>query len=497
MIRTSTVEDSGPEAPKDDVARLAGRGTIFITAAKVWFIVTGYGIYFALPRLLSVEQWGLYVVVIGAVSVINAVIVTGTYQTVSKYVSQEEEKADSVKAAALKLQLLVGGGASLGFFLLAGVIAGYLNDQRLTPYLRLASLITLSYSFYSVFTGYFNGRRKFLAQAGLDAGYSTFKVLFIVLFVWLGYGVAGAVAGFALAAASVLLLSAIVAGKGSRRGAVKQSDLFRFQAYLLVSTLVINLLQRADLFLIKARSAPDAATASANAGYYAAATALAGVTYQIIISVTFVIFPLISQATFAGDRAKTRMYISSTLRYTLMIMALVASLLSANAAEVLHVVYKDEYQVGATALSVVAYGMLLFGLLYVLTTIISASGRPKVSLLIGSFTLLASGVFNFALIPAYGLTGAAVGTTGAMLLGALVSGGYVGRTLGAFLPMASAVRITACALGVFALSRLVVPGSRLLIVLQLVGIAGVYIAALIVTGELSRDDLKAAKRVVR
>src|SRR6185503_7942171 len=247
MIRTSTVEDSGPEAPKpeapkDDVARLAGRGTLFITAAKVWFIVTGYGIYFALPRLLSAEQWGLYVVVTGAVSVINAVIVTGTYQTVSKYVSQEEEKADSVKAAALRLQLLVGGGASLGFFLLAGVIAGYLNDQRLTSYLRLASLITLSYSFYSVFTGYFNGRRKFLAQAGLDAAYSTLKVICIVSFVWLGYGVAGAVAGFAMAAGGVLLLSAIAAGKGSRRGPVKQRDLFRFQAYLLVSTLVINLL---------------------------------------------------------------------------------------------------------------------------------------------------------------------------------------------------------------------------------------------------------------
>ena len=496
MIRTSTVEDSGPEAPKDDVARLAGRGTIFITAAKVWFIVTGYGIYFVLTRLLSDEQWGLYVVVIGAVSVINAVIVTGTYQTVSKYVSQEEDKADSVKAVALRLQLLVGGGASLGFFLLAGIIAGYLNDQRLTAYLRLASLITLSYSFYSVLTGYFNGRRKFLTQAGLDAAYSTLKVLFIVLLVWLGYGVSGAVAGFALAAASVLLLSAFVAGKGSRKGAVRQSDLFRFQAYLLVSTLVINLLQRADLFLVKARSSSEAATASANAGYYAAATALAGVTYQIIISVTFVIFPLVSQATFAGDRAKTRMYISSTMRYTLMIMALVATLLSANSAEVLHVVYSDNYLVGAAALSVVAYGMLLFGMLYVLTTIISASGHPRVSLLIGTCTLAASGALNFVLIPSYGLTGAAVGTTAAMFVGAAVSGGYVRWTLGAFLPWASAFRIAVCALGVFVVSKLLVPGSRLLIVVQLVAMAAVYVAGLIVTGELSRDDLKAARRVV-
>jgi O-antigen/teichoic acid export membrane protein len=179
-----------------------------------------------------------------------------------------------------------------------------------------------------------------------------------------------------------------------------------------------------------------------------------------------------------------------------MIMALVASLLSANAAEVLHVAYKDEYQVGATALSVVAYGMLLFGLLYVLTTIISASGRPKVSLWIGTVTLLASGVFNFALIPAYGLTGAALGTTAAMFLGALVSAGYVKRTLGAFLPLLSAIRIVVCALGVFVVSKFLVPESRLLIVLQLAGMAVVYVAGLIITGELGTEDLKAARRVV-
>src|SRR6185436_7001874 len=193
----------------------------------------------------------------------------------------------------------------------------------------------------------------------------------------------------------------------------------------------------------------------------------------------------VSQATFAGDRAKTRMYITGTLRYTLMIMALVASLLSANAAEVLHVVYADDYQVGATALSVDAYGMLLFGLLYVLTTIISASGRPMVSLLIGTFTLIASGVLNFLLIPVYGLTGAAIATTAAMFLGALISGGYVGKTLGGFmpLPLGSAVRIAGCALAVFGVSRLVVPVSRWLIVLQLVVIGAAYVAALIVTGE--------------
>jgi len=163
---------------------------------------------------------------------------------------------------------------------------------------------------------------------------------------------------------------------------------------------------------------------------------------------------------------------------------------------VLHVVYTDDYQVGAKALSVLAYGMVLFGLFYVLTTIISASGRPVISLLIGAFALVASGVFNFVLIPRYGLMGAAVGTTAAMFLGALVSGGYVKRTLGAFLPWASALRIGGCSICVYLLSRLFAPEARWLIVLQLAAMGTVYVAALILSGELSRSDLKAARRIV-
>src|SRR5262245_52784670 len=353
MAESPTAETLSREAPAADIARVAGRGALYVTLAKVWFMISGYAIHFTLPRLITADQYGLYQVVIGVVSVINAVIVTGTYQTVSKYISQEEWKADSIKSKALRLQAPVGGAIALGFFLLAPVIARNLNDARLTEYLRLASLITFSYAFYSVFTGYFNGQRKFFTQAALDMTYSTLKLVFIVLFVWLGYGVAGGVGGFALAAVCVLLVSAFVAGSGNRTGEVRAGDLLKFQAYLLGFTFVLNLLQKVDLILIKALSSDDALLASKNAGYYSAAINIANISYQVIISVTFVVFPLVSQATFAQDRLRTQSYISNTLRYTLMIMALTASLFSANAREVLGVVYPtypDDYRVASGAL---------------------------------------------------------------------------------------------------------------------------------------------------
>ena len=490
-------EESKPTASTDNIAALAGRGAIYITAAKIWFMASGYGISVTLTYLLTPEYYGLYRVVINTVSIINAVIVTGTYQTVSKYVSQEPEKADSIKWKALGLQVYVGGAATLGFFLLAPVTASLLNDPRLTGWLRLASLITLSYSFYSVYTGYFNGRKEFAVQAGLDITYSTLKLVFIVLLAWLGFGVTGSVFGFALAAAFVLAVSAVIARGGDHKGDVRAAQLFKFQSYLLLFTFVLTLLQRVDLMLIKALSSPDATTASENAGYYSAAADVANITYQIIVSVTFVIFPLVSQSTFADDRARTQRYISNTLRYTLMVMALTATLFSSNASGVLRVIYRDTYQAGSQALKVVAFGMLFFGLLYVLTTIISASGHPRVSLLLGLITLFVSTALNALLIPAHGLVGAATATTVSMMAGTILGCAYLWRRFRTLMSIASASRIAACAGVVYAASLLFSPASKVMIIGQLIALSIAYVIALIISGELGRDDLRLIARVVR
>src|SRR3989442_9417847 len=195
---------------------------------------------------------------------------------------------------------------------------------------------------------------------------------------------------------------------------------------------------------------------------YRAAINVANITYQVIISATFVVFPLVSNATFANDRASAQSYITNTLRYTLIVMALVATLLSANSAGVLSLVYPSNYQSGSLALSIVAYGMLLFGLLYVVTTMISASGHPAVSLLVGVLTLGASATLNVLLIPSHGLVGAAIGTTASMLAGAVGGCVYLKVRFGVLMSPASAVRIAVCSGAVYAASLVFSPSSKLM-----------------------------------
>lgn len=478
-----------------DVVKLAGRGTIYITAAKAWFMVTGLAIYLVLPRLLSAEEFGIYGIVVGITSILNAVMVTGTIQTVSKYVSQDVAQAGAVKRTAIRLQAVIGGGGALGYFVLAPVVARGLNDPTLTDYFRLTALITLSYSFYAVFIGYLNGRRQFLRQAMLDASYSTLKMGFVIGLASLSQAVMGALGGWVVAGVCVLLMAIMTTRDKTEGGQIRAADLFKFQTAVLGFTLIINLLQKVDLMLVKALSSPDPARASELAGYYNAVMAIANVTFQSIVAITFVAFPLISEATYSNDAPATRKYISQTMRFSLMITMLLAVLFSSNASGLLDLIYPDEYLAGTEALRIVPFGMMMFGMVAVLTAIISGSGKPGVSLLIGLSTLLVDGALGYVLIPRHGLWGAALATTAAMLIGMSLGAVYVWRSFEALIPMKSLARISLAALVVYFIS---LPGGN--ITWGVVGTLAVqtiaFLVLLVLLRELGREEFRAAKVVI-
>src|SRR5262245_13107047 len=75
-----------------DEARSAGRGLLSITGAKIYFIVAGYALQLALPRLLgSRATFGLYSSAMSLVSIVNNVIIAATVQSVSKAVSESAD----------------------------------------------------------------------------------------------------------------------------------------------------------------------------------------------------------------------------------------------------------------------------------------------------------------------------------------------------------------------------------------------------------------------
>jgi stage V sporulation protein B len=494
-----------------DTTATAGRGVLFIALAKLYFMVAGYAIYFVLPRLLGSEaEWGNYLLVIGLVSVIDNVIVTATIQSVSKYTAEDDSRADAVKRAALRMQLLLGVGLVAAYVAAAPLVARWERDPSLTHLYQLSAGIMLCYSFYAVFVGSFNGLRRFGGQAALDVSFSTLRCGLILGGAAVGLGVLGAVAGFVTAAAIILVVSVFWVKLPRQAEPFPAAKIWGLMAGLFVYTLALNLIMRVDLFLLKryaailsgeATAAAQAQVASTYAAYYGTAQSLAFIPYQAILAVAFVVFPLVSRSTFEKDLSGTQAYIRQTLRLSLIFVVGVAVVFIANPEAVLNVPYQAKYRIGGAALRILAGGMVCFSLFTIINTIQNGAGRTAPAILSGLVTLGAAALGNILLVPRASsldaaLTTAAYATSAAMLLGAVLAGYLLHRSFKASISPLSLCRVAVAAAVAVLVGHYLPERSKLWTLGECLVVFAVFLVVLVLLRELGREDLARVKKIL-
>jgi stage V sporulation protein B len=117
-------------------------------------------------------------------------------------------------------------------------------------------------------------------------------------------------------------------------------------------------------------------------------------------------------------------------------------------------------------------------------------------------TLVAAAAANLIVIPMFTpgrslLLACGAATAGAMVLGAAASGFLLHRKLGAFLPLASLVRVVLAAAAALAVGRIIPFTTPFTTLVEAVVVGLTFLVALIVTRELGRADLAALGRVLR
>jgi stage V sporulation protein B len=396
---------------------------------------------------------------------------------------------------------------------LAPVIARLLLDDQLTRLLRVASVVVFAYALYAAVVGSLNGRHWFSKQARLDLTFSTLRTVGILAGAALGLGAIGAVAGFATASATILSISLIWIGFGQRGEGIPIRRWLGFMAPIWAYQVCLNGILMIDLQVLK-RTATEMAFAGTEAsqaavdianqyvGYYRAAQTFAFVPYQLIISLTFIVFPMISRATSIGNREATRTTIQHAMRFSLLLLLLVAAPTSGAAHGVMQLAYPAEYLAGAPALSILVFGVAAFALFAVAATAISGAGQPSLAAMIAGVALLAVVVANRVLVMRAGLgeqtlEAAATGTTIGMVIALILSSWALHRLFGVFIPVATWVRATLAA-GVGCAAASATPHESAL--MALVALAAGFtssLAVLIVTRELGADDWRALRRLVR
>ena len=498
-------------------ARRAGRGLLSIAGAKGYFILTSYAVQLLLPRIFGeAKEFGLYSATMSGVAILTNVLIVATIQSVSKFVSEDESRAEVTLRQGLRIQALVGGTLALALFLFAPAIARLLLDGQVTRLLRVASVVVFAYALYAAVVGSLNGRHWFAKQARLDVTFSTLRTAGILTGALLGFGAMGAVAGFATAAATIVSISLIWIGfgkPGMPGEKIRRRRWIGFMAPIWTYQICLNGILMLDLQVLK-RTATEIAFASAATsqaavdlanqyvGYYRAAQTFAFVPYQLIISMTFIVFPMISKATSLGNRESARSTIQHAMRFSLLLLLLVAAPTSGAAEGVMRLAYPVDYLAGASALSILVFGVVAFALFAVAATAISGAGKPSVAAMIAGVSLIVVVIANRVLLMRAGLgeqtlQAAATGTTIGMLVAFLLSAWVLHRSFGVFIPLSTWARTALAAGAGYAAAATVPHDSAVMALLALAAGFLSALAALVATRELTRDDLRALRRIVR
>lgn len=508
-------DERSPSAPTN-----AGRGGLAIAGAKAYFILIGFVQQTLLGRLLGADGYGAYSSVMAIANVADNVVISSSIQGTSRTVAEARDgEVDGAHRRALRVHAALAIPIAGLFAIFAPMIARASGAPHVALHARVASLIVLGYCLYTPFVGALNGRRRFVAQAGLDVGYATLRTATMLggayLFAARQAAPLGAVSGFALAALSIVPVAALVVGVGRRGpGGPPLSAYLKLLWPLALGQLFLNMLMQSDITLLRyfasERAASDglvdaaaALAADRTVGIYRACQLFAFLPYQLLLSVTFILFPLLAKAHADGDDAAVRAYVRTGVRLSLVLAGAMVAVIAGLGPLLLSLAFKPEIaEPGGRCLRVLALGQGAFALYGIFATVLSSLHRERWSMALNAVATALVVLAAWTIVPgadqgAALAERAALATSCALLVAALMGALAVRRVAGALASPWTVARVLAAG-GLAAVIPIALGWQGKLAALALAAVVGAaYFALLAATRELGRDDLELVLRVAR
>jgi len=512
-----------PVAPPSatDVTRTAGRGGLAVAFAKVYFIFVGLVQQIALPRLLGLDGYGALASALSIAGITYNPVTTTSIQSVSRAVAQSAPETQSgtirrVFGVHAVFALLLAGS----FFLLSPTIADWVGAHHVAVPLRILSGVMLIYGLYTPLIGVLNGQRKFVAQATLDVIAGTLRTAGLIAgafaFARFNMAVEGATVGFVAGASLILLVALFLVGIG-RRGAssISMREHVVFALPVLLGQVLFNLLLQADLTLLRrfasqaaaAQGLPPAA-ADPLVGAYRATQLFSFLPYQLLIAVTFILFPMLASAARNGDRDAVARYVRTGMRLALVLAGLMVSVTAGLSDRLLYLVFGAEAaSLGGTSLELLAIGFGGFAIFGVLTTVLNSLKHERETVIVTAVavTLVVALCYFRVRGAAFGeslLLYTAQATTAGLFVATLSAAFFVRRAAGTVAPPLTFFRVLLGVGVAVTLGRFLPHAGKILTPVYAALVALAYVLILLVTRELAAADLAtlravAAKRSAR
>src|ERR1019366_1042541 len=169
--------------------------------------------------------------------------------------------------------------------------------------------------------------------------------------------------------------------------------------------------------------------------------------YQLLFSITLILFPMVARARAEGDDAAVRQYVARGARLAAIFCGLLVGVVAAMPESMLAFAYGTaDAARGADVLRYMVLAQGAFAMLGIATTVLTSLGRERAAALITLGAVVAVGASCALLVPGapFGqaqLVRSAEASAGALVISLVVAATLVRSHAGAFVPAATAARV--------------------------------------------------------
>lgn len=418
------------------------KGSIIILLGSLIFRVGGFIYRFAMATLLGPAGYGIFILTLPIIAVLQLSAEGGIPPAIAKYIAQydavgQKDMVEQIIRTSAKLVISLGIILSIVIYILAEPLALYLfhNPEAILPF-QCVALITPFSVIVGEMKGVFQGYYEMNFINVTKAVEQSSTIIFAVSLVLANFYIAGAVIGTAIGymitgLAAFLIFRKYIWVKLKQHNAenpenpekkfTRRKELSLVKILFLFS-IPVYLTSLGELFMY------DIGTwiigvfmTSEYVGFYGIGSPIARIPLMISMAVATAVLPATAAALSTENRHLLNTYINQAFRYVTILVLPMSLGIAVFAHPILSLLFPG-YEMGTGALQILAIGMLFFTLYTVSASVAQGVGKPVIPMIslaiavvieLGLSVVLVPGygTNGVALIPGYGINGAALATT--------------------------------------------------------------------------------------
>jgi len=398
--------------------RTIAKGTGIGFAGAIFGTGVGYLSRMVIARFLGPEDYGLISLGFAVMMIGTTLSLMGLSSGVQRFVAYYQGKGDEERIKGTIISALkVAVPMSLFFMVVVVLGADWISinifhESDLTPVLMIFAIGIPFWTLTTIFNSVSIGFQKI--EYNVYTTYifkDSFKLIAIVSLLAAGYGVIGAAVGWVLAIVGMSVLAFYFLEKkvfpifnNTVKSILIHKELYYFSYPLIFVGILDMITGWTDTFML------GYFCTTSEVGIYNVALPTSKLLSMVLSPIGLIFGPVIV-GLYAKERIdELRRTYSSVTKWIVSLVFPGFLLMVLFSDRILIILFGDAYVSGSTALSILAFSILVNAIVGPAVSVIGAYGRTKIIMWCSLFGASVNVVLNFFLIPMYGINGAAIAT---------------------------------------------------------------------------------------